>query len=144
MNVETILKTKGAAVVTIAPSATISEAVALLSRKRIGALVVSTDGREPLGILSERDIVQGLGQRGASLLDAKVDELMTRSVITCAPQDRLADLMALMTERRIRHLPVLDGGRLAGVVSIGDVVKNRLDEMEWESSSLKTYIAGAA
>lgn len=144
MNVETILKTKGAAVVTIAPSATISEAVALLSRKRIGALVVSTDGREPLGILSERDIVHGLGQRGASLLDAKVDELMTRSVITCAPQDRLADLMALMTERRIRHLPVLDGGRLAGVVSIGDVVKNRLDEMEWESSSLKTYIAGAA
>ena len=144
MNVETILKTKGAVVVTIAPSATISEAVALLSRKRIGALVVSTDGREPLGILSERDIVQGLGQRGASLLDAKVDELMTRSVITCAPQDRLADLMALMTERRIRHLPVLDGGRLAGVVSIGDVVKNRLDEMEWESSSLKTYIAGAA
>ncbi|HMK68388.1 MAG TPA: CBS domain-containing protein [Stellaceae bacterium] len=144
MNVETILKTKGATVVTIAPSATISEAVALLSRKRIGALVVSTDGREPLGILSERDIVHGLGQRGASLLDAKVDELMTRSVITCAPQDRLADLMALMTERRIRHLPVLDGGRLAGVVSIGDVVKNRLDEMEWESSSLKTYIAGAA
>ncbi|HTS92101.1 MAG TPA: CBS domain-containing protein [Stellaceae bacterium] len=144
MNVETILKTKGAAVVTIAPSATIAEAVALLTRKRIGALVVSTDGREPLGILSERDIVHGLGQRGAILLDAKVDELMTRSVITCAPQDRLADLMALMTERRIRHLPVLDDGRLAGLVSIGDVVKNRLDEMEWESSSLKTYIAGAA
>jgi len=144
MNVETILKTKGNAVVTIAPSATIAEAVALLTRKRIGALVVSTDGREPLGILSERDIVNGLGASGAGLLERRVDELMTRSVVTCAPQDRLADLMALMTERRIRHLPVLQGGRLAGLVSIGDVVKNRLDEMEWESSSLKTYIAGAA
>ncbi|HVM80181.1 MAG TPA: CBS domain-containing protein [Stellaceae bacterium] len=144
MNVETILKAKGTAVVTIAPSATIAEAVALLTRRRIGALVVSTDGREPLGILSERDIVHGLGTSGAGLLERRVDELMTRSVITCAPQDRLADLMALMTERRIRHLPVLQGGRLAGLVSIGDVVKNRLDEMEWESSSLKTYIAGAA
>ncbi|MGE5202631.1 MAG: CBS domain-containing protein [Acidobacteriota bacterium] len=144
MNVETILKTKGAAVVTIVPSATIAEAVALLARKRIGALVVSIDGREPLGILSERDIVHGLGARGASLLERQVDEIMTRSVITCSPQDRLADLMALMTERRIRHLPVLQGGRLAGLVSIGDVVKNRLDEIEWETSSLKTYIAGAA
>jgi len=144
MNVETILKAKGSAVVTIVPSATIAEAVALLARKRIGALVVSIDGREPLGILSERDIVQGLGARGASLLERNVDEVMTRSVITCSPHDRLADLMALMTERRIRHLPVLNGGRLAGLVSIGDVVKNRLDEMEWESSSLKTYIAGAA
>jgi len=144
MNVETILKAKGTAVVTIAPTATIAEAVALLTRKRIGALVVSADGREPLGILSERDIVQGLGTSGSDVLQRRVDELMTRSVITCAPQDRLADLMALMTERRIRHLPVLQGGRLAGLVSIGDVVKNRLDEMEWESSSLKTYIAGAA
>ena len=144
MNVETILKAKGSAVVTIVPSATIAEAVALLARKRIGALVVSVDGRDPLGILSERDIVQGLGARGASLLERQVDEIMTRSVITCSPQDRLADLMALMTERRIRHLPVLNGGRLAGLVSIGDVVKNRLDEIEWETSSLKTYIAGAA
>ena len=144
MNVETILKAKGRTVTTIPPSATIAEAVALLTRKRIGALVVSTDGREPLGILSERDIVHGLGARGAGLMERRVDELMTRSVVTCAPQDRLADLMALMTERRIRHLPVLQGGRLAGLVSIGDVVKNRLDEMEWESSSLKTYIAGAA
>jgi CBS domain-containing protein len=144
MNVETILKAKGSAVVTIVPSATIAEAVALLARKRIGALVVSIDGREPLGILSERDIVQGLGAGGGSLLERKVDEIMTRSVITCSPQDRLADLMALMTERRIRHLPVLNGGRLAGLVSIGDVVKNRLDEIEWETSSLKTYIAGAA
>jgi len=144
MNVETILKAKGTAVVTIAPTASIAEAVALLTRKRIGALVVSTDGREPLGILSERDIVHGLGTRGAAVLQGRVDELMTRSVTPCAPQDPLADLMALMTERRIRHLPVLQGGHLAGLVSIGDVVKNRLDEMEWESSSLKTYIAGAA
>jgi CBS domain-containing protein len=144
MNVEAILKVKGDAVVTIAPTATIAEAVELLCRKRIGALVVSAGGAEPQGILSERDIVHGLGAQGASLLDRRVQDLMTKAVVTCSPQDRLADLMALMTERRIRHIPVLRNGRLAGLVSIGDVVKNRLDEIELETSSLKAYVAGAA
>lgn len=144
MNVEAILKVKGDAVVTIAPTATIAEAVGLLCRKRIGALVVSASGAEPQGILSERDIVHGLGSHGAALMDRHVQDLMTKTVVTCSPQDRVADLMALMTERRIRHIPVLRNGRLAGLVSIGDVVKNRLDEIELETTSLKAYVAGAA
>jgi len=144
MNVEAILKAKGDGVVTIAPTATIAEAVELLCRKRIGALVVSAGGAEPQGILSERDIVHGFGARGEALLGERVQDLMTKTVVTCSPQDRVADLMALMTERRIRHIPVLRNGRLAGLVSIGDVVKNRLDEIELETSSLKAYVAGAA
>ena len=144
MNVDAILKVKGDAVLTIRPTATIAEAVALLCQKRIGALVVSANGTEPLGILSERDIVHGLGREGVSLLERRVEDLMSKAVVTCAPQDRVADLMALMTERRIRHIPVLRSGKLAGLVSIGDVVKNRLDEIEHETSSLKAYVAGAA
>ncbi len=143
MNVDAILKVKGDAVVTIAPTATIAEAVEMLCRKRIGALVVSANGTEPQGILSERDILHGLGGRGAALLGRHVEELMTKTVVTCSPQDRVADLMALMTERRIRHLPVLRNGKLAGIISIGDVVKNRLDEIELETTSLKAYVAGA-
>jgi CBS domain-containing protein len=144
MNVDAILKVKGDAVVTIRPTATIAEAVALLCQKRIGALVVSANGTEPQGILSERDIVRGLGTQGTALLASPVEARMTKTVVTCGPQDRVADLMALMTERRIRHIPVLRNGRLAGLVSIGDVVKNRLDEIELETTSLKAYVAGAA
>jgi len=144
MNVDAILKVKGDAVVTIRPTATIAEAVRLLCEKRIGALVVSANGTEPQGILSERDIVHGLGKEGAALLQRHVDDLMTKTVVTCGPHDRVADLMALMTERRIRHIPVIRNGKLAGLVSIGDVVKNRLDEIELETTSLKAYVAGAA
>ncbi|HLJ19969.1 MAG TPA: CBS domain-containing protein [Stellaceae bacterium] len=144
MNVDAILKVKGDAVVTIRPTATIAEAVDLLCRKRIGALVVSANGTDPQGILSERDIVHGLGAQGATLLGSRVDELMTKTVVTCGPHDRVADLMALMTERRIRHIPVLRNGKLGGLVSIGDIVKNRLDEIELETTSLKAYVAGAA
>jgi CBS domain-containing protein len=144
MNVDAILKVKGGAVVTIRPTATIAEAVKLLCEKRIGALVVSAHGSEPQGILSERDIVHGLGKEGATLLERRVEDLMTKTVVTCGPQDRVADLMALMTERRIRHIPVIRNGKLAGLVSIGDIVKNRLDEIELETTSLKAYVAGAA
>ena len=142
MNVDAILKVKGDAIVTIRPTATLAEAVRLLCQKRIGALVVSANGTEPQGILSERDIVHGLGKEGAALLERRVEDLMTKTVVTCGPQDRVADLMALMTERRIRHIPVLRNGKLAGLVSIGDVVKNRLDEIELETTSLKAYVAG--
>lgn len=144
MNVDAILKVKGDTVVTIRPTATIAEAVRLLCEKRIGALVVSANGIEPQGILSERDIVHGLGKEGATLLERGVEDLMTKTVVTCLPQDRVADLMALMTERRIRHIPVIRSGKLAGLVSIGDIVKNRLDEIELETTSLKAYVAGAA
>ncbi len=143
MNVETILRSKGSAVAKISPQATIREAAALLRRERIGALVVSGDGAKLEGILSERDIVHGLADRGPTLLDTTVEELMTRRVFTCAPRDSVADLMAMMTEQRIRHIPVLRDGALAGIVSIGDVVKHRLDEMEYETSSLRSFIAGA-
>ena len=144
MNVNDILKAKGRDVATVAPDATVTEAVRLLHRRGIGALVVSADGNRLDGILSERDIVHALASRGASVLDMRVAELMTRRVVTCTPNDTIAELMGEMTRRRIRHLPVVDRGRLAGLVSIGDVVKNRLEEMESETTSLRQFIAGAA
>ena len=142
MNVETILRNKGSWVATIRPDATIAEAVDMLNRERIGALVVSEDGESVDGVLSERDIVIALGQCGADLLSRTVEEMMTRNVITCEPGDTVGELMAEMTNRRIRHLPVVGEGRLRGIVSIGDLVKNRLDEVEFEASSLRTFIAG--
>jgi CBS domain-containing protein len=143
MNVETILKGKGRSVVTIAPNATITEAVDLLRRKGIGAVLVTAGDGAIAGILSERDVVHALADRGAALLDLPVSALMTRHVFTCKPQDSVADLMAQMTERRIRHLPVVEDGRLAGIVSIGDVVKNRLDEVEEEATTLRQFITTA-
>ena len=144
MNVNDILKAKGREVATIAPDATVADAVRLLHHRGIGALVVSGDGNRLDGIVSERDIVHALAERGATVLDMRVSELMTRRVVTCAPNDTIAELMGEMTRRRIRHLPVVDRGRLAGLVSIGDVVKNRLEEMEFETTSLRQFIAGAA
>jgi CBS domain-containing protein len=143
MNVETILRNKGSWVATIAPTATIEDAVATLDRERIGALVVSEDGETVDGVLSERDIVIALAKEGAALLARTVAEVMTRNVITCDPRDSVGELMAEMTNRRIRHLPVVKDGQLRGIVSIGDLVKNRLDEVEFEASSLRTFIAGA-
>ncbi len=111
--------------------------------ERIGVLVVCEDDIEVLGIISERDIVRGLADHGLDLLDMRVDELMTREVSTCAPTDRTGQLMAKMTDRRISHLPVIDSGALCGIVSIGDVVKVRLDEIESEASALREYVSGA-
>jgi CBS domain-containing protein len=142
MNVETILRRKGNGVSTVAPQATIAEAVATLQRERVGALVVSRDDLKVDGIISERDVIHGLARLGTRLLDTKVEELMTRRVFTCTPADSVAELMAEMTERRIRHIPVMRDGALAGIVSIGDVVKTRLDEMEYETSSLRSFIVG--
>jgi len=142
MNVETILRDKGDWVATIRPDATIAEAVEMLNRERVGALVVSEVGGEVAGVLSERDIVRALGRFGEDLLSRPVDEIMTRNVITCQPGDTVGELMSEMTNRRIRHLPVVVEGRLRGIVSIGDVVKNRLDEVEFEASSLRSFIAG--
>ncbi|HXY98861.1 MAG TPA: CBS domain-containing protein [Stellaceae bacterium] len=144
MNVEAILRGKGTRVATISPHATIAAAAATLQRERVGALVVSRDGGSVDGILSERDIVHGLAGLGSTLLEAKVEQLMTRRVFTCTPRDNVADLAAEMTQRRIRHIPVLRDGLLAGIVSIGDVVKARLDEMEYETNSLRSFIAGAS
>ena len=143
MNVETILRNKGNRVAIVSPQASIAEAAGALRREGIGALVVSFDGRTVDGILSERDIVQGLAGLGAGLLEAKVEQLMTRRVFTCTPRDSIADLASEMTQRRIRHIPVMRDGALAGIVSIGDVVKARLDEMEYETNSLRSFIHGA-
>ncbi len=129
--------------VTIAPDASVSEAVDLLRRKGIGAIVVSGGEGDMAGILSERDVVHALAERGAQLLDLPVSALMTRHVFTCKPADSIADLMAEMTERRIRHLPVVEDGKLAGIVSIGDVVKNRLGEVEEEATTLRQFITTA-
>jgi CBS domain-containing protein len=144
MNVHTILRNKGKSVVTIHPDATVERAVAVLRLRGIGALVVSDDGEQVAGIVSERDIVEALGRFGGDLLELSVAEVMTSPVVTCEPEDGVADLMAEMTNRRIRHFPVLDDGRLTGIVSIGDLVKSRLDEIEYEAHSMRSFIAGAA
>ena len=143
MNVETILRNKGNSVATIRPDATVAEAVDILNRERIGALVVSENGTGVDGILSERDIVIALAVHGEDLLSRPVGEIMTRAVVTCEPSDTVGALMAEMTNRRIRHFPVVAEGRLCGIVSIGDLVKNRLDEVEFEASSMRSFIAGA-
>jgi CBS domain-containing protein len=141
MNVETILRTKGRAVATIRPDATVAECVGELKSRGIGALVVSSDGDHVDGIISERDIVHALVNHGGALLTLRTDALMTRRVLTCTPDDTVGDLMERMTERRIRHLPVVKDGILCGVVSIGDLVKNRLEEVVSEADSLRTFIA---
>ncbi len=140
MHVSAILRDKGDRMITIEPDLSVSDAVKLLVQERIGAvLVVSSDG-ELAGILSERDIVRGLSSAGVGLMGRKVEELMTKAVVTCSPGDEIDQLMRDMTSHRIRHLPVMDDGKLSGVISIGDVVKFRLDELESESSMLREYI----
>ncbi len=142
MNVDGILRAKGANVVTIRPDATVGQLVDGLREERIGAMVVSEDGRTVLGIVSERDVVRGLADRGPRILEAPVAELMTRQVFSCTPQDSVKHVMAEMTKRRIRHLPVITEGALSGIVSIGDVVKNRLEEMETETNVLREAYIG--
>jgi CBS domain-containing protein len=142
MNVEGILRSKGASVVTIKPEATVEDLVQGLREERIGAMVVSEDGRSVLGIVSERDVVRGLAERGPRVLETRVAELMTRDVVSCSPHDTVKQVMAEMTRRRVRHLPVVAGGVLGGIVSIGDVVKNRLEEMETETNVLREAYIG--
>lgn len=143
MNVETILRNKGKRVTTIRADAMVTDAVERLRQHGIGALVVSNDGTDVVGMLSERDIVFALARYGTDFLDFPVADIMTRAVVTCAPEDSVSELMAEMTNRRIRHLPVVRNDRLCGIVSIGDLVKSRLDEIEYEASSLRSFIAGA-
>ena len=129
-------------VLTIDPTATIADAVAELATRKIGALVVSGDGRRANGILSERDIVRELGRDGAVILERKVGDLMTRELQTCAPGDRSDAILARMTEGRFRHMPVEEDGLLIGLISLGDVVKARLSEVSMEKDALEAMIAG--
>jgi CBS domain-containing protein len=140
MLVRSILQRKGADVVTIDDDATVGEAARTLAKHGIGALVIASDEQGVRGILSERDIVRGLATQGLAVLDAPVGNLMTTVVATCSPDDGLDLLMATMTDQRVRHLPVLEDGRLAGIVSIGDVVKYRVDELQVEAQTLHDYI----
>ncbi len=145
MLIEHILHRKGRDVARIATGATVADAVALLRERNIGALVV-TDGGAVAGILSERDVVRALadpeaGADTADLLARPVSELMTASVTTCGPRATVDELMRLMTDRRVRHIPVLDGDELVGIVSIGDVVKSRIDELQTEADTLHDYLA---
>jgi CBS domain-containing protein len=137
MKVDTILKNKGRDVETIRPDREVRVAVEKLRQANIGALVVSRDGTHLEGILSERDIARGLARHGSAVLDLAVKDLMTTKLTTCEPEDSLKHLMSLMTEHRIRHIPVVRGGELCGIVSIGDVVKNRLEELELEAAVLR-------
>ena len=143
MTVKTILSRKGRDVVTIVPTANLSDAVKLLAARRIGAVVVTGADNRVAGILSERDIVRTLGERGPAALEDNVAAVMTRKVTTCTEADTIAVIMERMTEGKFRHLPVVDQGRLIGVISIGDVVKFRLEEIEGETNALREYIATA-
>ncbi|MFZ4531206.1 MAG: CBS domain-containing protein [Alsobacter sp.] len=139
MTVSRILALKGRDVATIAPHRSVADAVALLAARRIGAVIVGGDDGAVLGILSERDIVRALAA-GADALQHPVSRYMTAEVITCTPDMLIVDVMEEMTAGRFRHMPVMESGRLAGIVSIGDVVKHRLDEMQHETRALREYI----
>ena len=139
MLVRAILQQKGADVVTIGAGASVADAAQLLADERIGALVI-VDGREVRGILSERDIVRGLAEKGTAVLDVPVHTLMTHEVSTCSLDDDVPSLMRTMTDQRIRHLPVVESGSLVGIVSIGDVVRHRVEELEVEAQTLHDYI----
>jgi CBS domain-containing protein len=143
MTVSTILADKGREVVTIEPGASLAEAVQLLAEKRIGAALIVGAERRIVGIISERDIVSALAARGAAVLDEPVSQTMTRKVETCNESETICNIMERMTTGKFRHVPVVDQGRLAGIVSIGDVVKHRLHEMERESSAMRDYILTA-
>lgn len=142
MLVKQILKAKAGGVVTIAPTATVREAVELLAARRIGALVVSADGKKAKGILSERDIVRELGQRGSDCLNDKVEAMMTRAIYGCTPDDLADQVLQTMTNRRFRHMPVIEGGEMIGLISIGDVVAARLSELQLEKDALTGMIMG--
>ncbi|MBI3435639.1 MAG: CBS domain-containing protein [Proteobacteria bacterium] len=143
MTVQGILARKGRGVNTIDPAANIAQAAALLAQHGIGALVVTGAGDRVVGIISERDIVRALAERGAGALTVAVADVMTRKVVTCASGETISEIMERMTGGKFRHVPVLEQGSLAGIISIGDVVKFRLEEMERESDALRDYIRSA-
>jgi CBS domain-containing protein len=143
MNVTSILAAKGGNVTTIEPTATLAAAATLLAKHRIGAIIVLGAEGRLVGILSERDIVRTIVDGGCDVLDQPVSQAMTRNVATCGPDEPIHSIMERMTQGKFRHMPVLESGRLTGIISIGDVVKYRLDEMEQESEAMRGYIQTA-
>ncbi|WP_066361974.1 CBS domain-containing protein [Herbidospora mongoliensis] len=142
MLIGTIVQGKGARVVTVPPDATVTELLSLLAEHNIGAVVVSADGHTISGIVSERDIVRHLQQRGGAVLGEPVSSIMTAEVRTCGPDENVEDLRKTMTVHRFRHVPVVQDGRLVGIVSIGDVVKSAIEELETERAHLVGYLHG--
>ena len=143
MLVHQILNSKSdAGVVTIAPGTTLAKAVEMLSSRRIGAVVVSPDGKAVAGILSERDVVRELGRRGSSCLNDLVDDVMTRTIVACAREDTADHVLQTMTDGRFRHMPVMQGAEMVGLISIGDVVKARLMDLSAEKDALEGMIKG--
>ncbi len=143
MLVQAMLRAKGdEAVVTVAPGSTVAKAAELLSSRRIGAVMVSTDGRRVAGIVSERDIVREIGRRGAAVLAETVDGLMTSKIVGCSRLDSVERVMEMMTQGRFRHMPVMEGEEMIGLISIGDVVKARLSELAMEKDALEGMIKG--
>ncbi len=140
MRITDVLRGKGDFVVTISPDETVRTLLDALAEHRVGALVVSPDGVTVAGIVSERDVVRHLQSKGADLLDLPVSQIMTSQVHTCTPDTVVDDMMVMMTERRIRHVPVLIDGRMVGIISIGDVVKHRIGELQIERDHLTAYI----
>lgn len=140
MRISSVLADKGATVATVGTTVTVADAVAVLSRLNIGALVVSDDGKHIDGIISERDVVRRISARGHAVLGDPVASIMSTQVHTCSPEDDTEELMSTMTNRRTRHVPVLCGGQLCGIVSIGDVVKARIQELERHRKELEDYI----
>ncbi|GAB3075303.1 CBS domain-containing protein [Monashia sp. NPDC004114] len=141
MKISDVIRSKGTVVVTIKPDDTVADLLALLDEHRIGAVVVSSDGATVEGIVSERDIVRHLHTTGTSVLDGAVSAIMTSDVTTGSAKDNIADLAATMTELRVRHVPIVDDdGKLAAIVSIGDIVKHRLSELQSERDQLRDYI----
>ena len=142
MDVKSVLDSKGTRVVTARPRTAISSVAHRFRQERIGALVITDDDEKSiLGIVSERDVVHGLSNHGAELLAMRVEQIMTREVATCSPTDNLKKVMAQMTRLRARHIPVVEDGALSGLISIGDVVKHRLDDLEMETGVLHDYAA---
>jgi len=142
MLVKQILTNKPDGVITIAPGSSLQAAIELLAARRIGAVVVSPDGKKVSGIVSERDIVRELGKRGTACLDQTVDSVMTRSIYGCAPGDTADQVLESMTRRRFRHMPVMDAGAMIGFISIGDVVAARMAELQMEKEALTGMIMG--
>lgn len=142
MRISEILDRKGTDVATIAPDATLHDVLRELERGGFGSLVVSTDGRTIEGIVTERDLVRVLAQRGASALDGDVRSSMTESVVTCGRDATVDEVMGMMTNSRFRHVPVVEDGALAGIISIGDVVKSTIDQLEVKAKSLESYVTG--
>jgi CBS domain-containing protein len=140
MRIADLLRHKGSTVATVSGATTVADLVAALAQHNVGALVV-TEGDTIAGIVSERDVVRRLNSDGSGLLSLPVSEIMTTAVVTCAPTDTVDSLAATMTERRIRHMPVVDDGQLVGIVSIGDVVKSRIEQLENDREQLQSYIA---